>query len=407
MNERYYFIDWLRIFAIILVLFFHVGMMFCAEWGWHIKNNQTSNLVLEFNFWLSRFRMPLLFFISGAGAYWALRKRTAWKFFKERHNRLMVPLLFSMLVIVPPQVFFERLFSGEFSGNYLQFWPSIFTSGPYPEGNMSWHHMWFVLYLFVYSAILLPVFLLLRKTRVQERLKNIKWLNSPIGIFALVLPTILMYIFWTTNWNRTNALVDDWGYFPYWMSFFLVGYLMSANGKYWQILEEKRKLFLKLAILSIVVENYIRWNDLEPWLLYGENWRSHLFSKFHLMLTPANAWFWLLAAVGYGKKYLNKSHPILAYANRGIYPFYILHQTIIICIGYYVVNLGDSIFTKYLFVLIISFILTVGIYEFLIRPYRITRFLFGVKETKKKKVKKDVAPIKEDVKEIEFENILS
>jgi glucans biosynthesis protein C len=96
-------LDWLRIFAIIGVLFFHSSMPFAAEEWWHIKNQQTSNVLLEFNFWLSRFRMPLLFFISGAVSFYMMQKRSAASFIGLRFRRLFIPLLFGMLVIVPPQ----------------------------------------------------------------------------------------------------------------------------------------------------------------------------------------------------------------------------------------------------------------------------------------------------------------
>jgi len=87
-NQRMYDLDWLRVIAIILVLYFHVAMIFTSEWDFHIKNKEQSNLWLEFNYWLSRFRMPLLFFVSGVGSFFALKKRTAWTFIKERHHRL-------------------------------------------------------------------------------------------------------------------------------------------------------------------------------------------------------------------------------------------------------------------------------------------------------------------------------
>jgi len=125
-----------------------------------------------------------------------------------------------------------------------------------------------------------------------------------------------------------------------------------------------------------------------------------------LILFPINSWLWLLAAVGYGKKYLNKNHKVLAYANRGIYPFYILHQTVIIAIGYYVVNLDESIFLKYLFVCLLSFGLTIVIYDFLIRPFRVTRFLFGVKEIKKKP-KQLEKKINEVIEVKEYKNLAS
>jgi glucan biosynthesis protein C len=383
MRERYYFIDWLRVIAIILVLFFHVGMIFTAEWGWHIKNNQTSYLWLEFNFWLSRFRMPLLFFISGAGCFWALRKRSAFTFIKERFSRLIIPFIFATLVVVPPQIFFDRVFDDNYTGNFLQFYPTIFTTGFYPEGNFHWFHMWFVLYLFAYSVILLPLFLLIRNENILNRLKKIEWLNSLKGVFVMLFSASVLYVFWTSKFSQRHELINDWGYLPYWMSFFVVGYFMSSTETFWEILERNRKILLKLAILFIVIHNYLRWNKIEPQMLYGDQWNEHIFSYFYLCLTPANAWFWLLAAVGYGKKYLNRNHKFLSYANRGIYSFYILHQTIIICIGFYIVNLEESILAKYFFVSIITFVLTVAIYDFIIRPYKVFRFFFGVKELKK------------------------
>src|SRR5215203_2017334 len=156
-TNRQSYLDWLRIMAIAGVLFFHSAMPFAAEESWHIKNSETSNLFLEFNFFMSRFRMPLLFFISGAVAFFMLQKRTAAQFIGLRFRRLFIPLLFGMLLIVPLQVYMERVNQG-FKGNFFQFYPSIFNTGPYPEGNLSWHHLWFVAYLFVYVAALAPLF---------------------------------------------------------------------------------------------------------------------------------------------------------------------------------------------------------------------------------------------------------
>ncbi len=137
-------------------------MLFVSEWGWHIQNEERSNLVLGFNFWLSRFRMHLLFFISGVGTFYALRKRTNKLYLSERSSRLLIPLLFSILVIVPPQVYIERISQGLAYSSFFDFYPQIFNFQPYPEGDFSWHHMWFVLYLFFYSLIGLPIFLCLK-----------------------------------------------------------------------------------------------------------------------------------------------------------------------------------------------------------------------------------------------------
>jgi len=372
--ERRHDIDWLRVIAIILVLYFHTAMIFTEEWDWHIKNNELSYLWLEFNFWLSRFRMPLLFFISGYGSYLALRKRTSLKYLKERAQRLLVPLLFAMLVIVPPQVYFERIFDGA-DLNYLTFYPTIFNMIPYPEGNLSWHHMWFVLYLFVYSAILLPVFLYLRKERVMNRFNQLITSKNWATYFILILPTIVIYLTYTINTSRTNALVDDGGWLTYWGSFFLAGYMSGIAPNIWLRIEKDYRNLLGLAILSTVIINILRWNQLEF---------EGFYQLLYLALLALSGWLWLLAMLSLGKRFLNRSHPLLSYANRAIYPFYILHQTIIIIIGYYIVTLvEEGILSKYIFISSASFILSVAIYEYLIRPFRLMRFLFGVKELPK------------------------
>lgn len=384
--ERRHDLDWLRVIAIILVLYFHTAMIFTAEWGWHIKNDELSYLWLEFNTWLSRFRMPLLFFISGYGSFLALKKRSPWKYLKERHHRLMIPLLFAMVMIVPPQVFFERAFNGA-TMSYAEFWPTIFQMVPYPEGNLSWHHMWFVLYLFVYSAVLLPLFMFLRKEKIKSAINEFIQRNNWVIYFVLVIPTLTVYLTYTIYTPRTNALVNDGGWMSYWASFFLAGYFAGIAPAAWIRIERDARALLGLAVLSTVIINYFRWNRLEV---------EGVMEVIYLGLFPLSGWLWLLSLLALGKKYLNKPHPILTYANQAIYPFYILHQTIIIIIGYYVVTLvEEGILAKYLFVSSTSFFLSVAIYEYLIRPFRVMHILFGVKHKSKNKKQKDFTKLEE------------
>ncbi|MEM6765951.1 MAG: acyltransferase family protein [Bacteroidota bacterium] len=387
--ERRYDIDWLRVIAIILVLYFHVAMIFTAEWDFHIKNPETSNLWLEFNFWLSRFRMPLLFFISGAGSFFALRKRSGKQFVYERAIRLLIPLIFSMFIIVPPQLYFERLMDADFTGSFGAFYlTKVLQFMPYPEGNFSWHHMWFVLYLFWYSVLAAPLFLFLRSKKGSQLMEKLAFMEKGSWIYLIALPTVLIYMSWTIRFDRTNDLIHDFGWFPYWMSFFVMGYFVALREGFWDSLARNARTSLGWAILLIVVINMVRWNRWEPWVIYGKEWTSHGWAILYRSLYPMLGWAWLLAALGYGRKYLNRPHPILTYANRGIYPFYILHQTVLIILGYYVIQVEESILAKYLFVSTITFFLCIAIYEYLIRPFALMRFLFGVKSVKlpKKKV---------------------
>lgn len=385
-TSRQAYLDWLRIMAITGVLVFHSAMAFVSEWEWHIKNKETSNLLLEFNFWLSRFRMPLLFFISGTVCYFMLKKKSGWSFVGLRFRRLFIPLLVGMLVIVPPQVYMERLTQG-FAGNYADFYPTIFTTGPYPQGNLSWHHLWFILYLFIYDVLFTPLFVWLLSDKGKGFLQKLNWLASGKKIYLLIIPSVVWYSCMALDHPGTNNLLDDWNNIVYWPLFLLAGFICIANPLFMDSLERNRRFSLALAFLSFITINYIRWNDVEPWDIitgWRGDWRTYGF----LALFPITAWAWIFTAIGYGKRYLNKPHRSLDYVNQAVYPFYILHQTVIVILVYYVVQVEETIISKYLFVVVLSFIISMIILHVFIRPFSAMRFLFGMKPKEKTKAAK-------------------
>jgi glucans biosynthesis protein C len=376
-GNRQAYLDWLRIMAIMAVLFFHSAMAFVSEWEWHIKNAETSNLLLEFNFWLHSFRMPLLFFISGTVSYFMLQHRTGGGFIGLRFRRLFIPLLFGMLVVVPPQVYMERLTQG-FKGNFFDFYPSIFHTGVYPKGNLSWHHLWFICYLFVFDVICAPFFVWVISVNGKKFLNKLNWLASGKRIYLMILPSVYVYAAFTLKFPETNDLVHDWAYMLYWLLFLLAGFFCIANPAMMDSLERNRRISLTLAFICLLSVNYLRWNEKEPWKLIHD-WRNHWSTYVYFGWRAVSAWSWVLAAVGYGKKYLNKKHRILDYVNQAVYPFYILHQTVIVIIVFYVVKTTDTIGLKYIFTVLVSFVLSLGIYHLFIRPFAITRLLFGMK----------------------------
>lgn len=384
-TSRQAYLDWLRILAILGVLFFHSAMAFVSEWEWHIKNKETSNLLLEFNHWLSRFRMPLLFFISGAVAYFMLKNKSGLSFVGLRFRRLFIPLLFGMLVIVPPQVYFERVSQG-YQGSYLSFYSKVFEFEPYPKGNFSWHHLWFILYLFIYDVLFTPVFKWTFSARGQKAMQKLHGLGKGAWVYVLTIPGIVIYTSLRLRFPGTGDLIHDWCNIFYWLQFLLVGFFCIANPVFMDSIERNRRLSFTIAILSLVFINYIRWDDHEPWDVIA-NWRSDWRTYAFLALTPIMAWSWVLTGVGYGKRYLNKPHKVLDYVNQAVYPFYILHQTVIVILVYYVIQTTDTILMKYLFILLVTFVLSMSIYHLLIRPFAVMRFLFGMKPKGKVKEK--------------------
>lgn len=372
-RPRRHDLDWLRVLAITVLIFFHAAMPFVAEWGWHLKNAQTSHLLLEMNHFLHSWRMPLLFLISGIGTAYALGTRSPGRYLRERTRRLLLPLVFGILVVVPPQIYMERLAQGEAFRSYLDFYPTIFTRRTYPAGNLSWHHLWFVAYLFLYSVALLPLFAALRDARRRRAAAALSRLVDRAGLWPFALPLALPLALLLPRFPGPQDVVHDWAMLLYYMIYFVYGYLLSDADAVWARIEQWRGTSLRWAVVGLVAINYLRWNDLEPAM------REALPFTLYAGLQALTAWHWVLAILGYGKRYLSFSNGVLRYANEGIYPVYILHQTVTVVLAFYVLPLREGVFGKFLFLGFCTLGLTWAMYEVLVRPFAVTRLLFGLR----------------------------
>lgn len=376
MNQsRRYDLDWLRFIAIAILLFFHTGMLF-NPWEWHIKNAETSSTFRYWMIWSHFWRMPLLLFISGAGTYMALGKRTLGQFAGERFKRLFIPLVFGMFVIVPPQIYFEHI--NKYT-SYWDFYKTVFDFVAYPEGSFSWHHLWFIMYLFLFSLAAIPLLNYLRSDRSSNfkiKLENI--LTRPVGI--LFVPAILILIsqiILRPYFPEETHDLKDLGYMVFYGSFFYLGITAYSSARLWASLGANRKYLLVAAILILVpfYGTYFHFREFYqlPWT---ERQVEIIFDVTGIFLS----WFTVITVIAYGQHYLNKPHPWLSKINEGLYPFYILHQTVIIWIGYYICQLDWSISLKYWAVSFLTFISCVGFYLVIIRPFNIVRLVFGMKK---------------------------
>lgn len=380
-NARRYDLDWLRVIAIITLLFYHTGMIY-VSWGWHIQSAEYSRAMEHVMRWLHQWRMPLLFFISGAGTFFALRKRSFGQYAGERVRRLFVPLVFGMLVIVPPQIYIEWLFRGRFSGSYSAFYPEVFNFQPYHDGGtggaFSWHHLWFITYLFLFSLLSIPVFGWLKSAGGQRFTTAFgRLIALPGGALGVMIVSILasQYALRPYFPDETHALINDWAYFAENLLLFWFGYLLVSRQDFWTILTEQRHFFL-VATLVFTVIMY----GMNYWFTFDELdtifWLDFTYFTNRQCLMVAS----VLATIAYGYRYLNVSKPILPHLNEAVYPFYILHQTVIVLIGYYVLTrTGLGIYDGFLVVSFSSLLVCVAIYWLLIRPFKLTRFLFGMK----------------------------
>jgi hypothetical protein len=168
-------------------------------------------------------------------------------------------------------------------------------------------------------------------------------------------------------------LIHDWAWFLVYFTYFIFGFLFTLEERFTTLIVTHRQTSLRLACLCYVAIAYLRWNDKEP------AWSYSAANLIFLGVIALNSWFWVLTILGYGRHFLNRNSRVLEYCNEGIYPFYILHQTVIIILAYYVVKTADTILVKFLFLSVASFLVTMALYHFVVRPFTVTRFLFGMK----------------------------
>ncbi|MCR9226239.1 MAG: acyltransferase family protein [Flavobacteriaceae bacterium] len=369
---RRYDLDWLRVIVFGLLIFYHVGMFF-VPWGWHVKNNVIYHWLRWPMMFLNQWRLPILFVISGMGTYYALGKRTMGNFMWERFLRLGIPLVAGMILIVPPQVYFERLAEGTFSGSYWHYFTALAFDGVYPEGNLSWHHLWFLPYLLAFSWILAPLFVYLRRRQTLF----IEWVKGLIqktwGIYAFVIPLYFVESLVEPFFPITHALVDDWFNFIFSIILFFYGFILIATGEvFWQALKKVKTRAIILGIIGFASQAFI-------WLFLEDGYLVHFTEAF---LKVVNIWSWILVLIAYASEYLNRPSKGLAYSNRAVYPFYILHQTVTVAIAYYLMGLSWGFVPKALVLVLGTFGISWLIYDLIILRIPLLHPLFGLKKKK-------------------------
>jgi surface polysaccharide O-acyltransferase-like enzyme len=366
-----YGLDWLRVIAFAILIGYHTGMFF-VPWDWHVKNPEQSDSLRWIMLFFNRWRLPLLFFISGAGVFFSLRRRSFLQFAAERLRRLLLPLVFGMLVVVPPQIYFERLYRGQTAASYWEFWGTVFRFVPYPEGNLSWHHLWFVVYILVYSLVCLPLFAALKSGAGR---RAIEWLarvcERGAAVYLLNIPSIAVSLWLGPKWPTTHNLVSDWANLIGSLVTFLWGFIICGNERFLGTLQRRRREFLILAVaLTIVMYGLLTAGWTAAWTPAARLGASTLINAYLGM-------GWIFSLAGYSRAYLNRESRALTHATRAVYPFYIAHQTITIAIAYYMIGWNAPIAVKFPLLAAGTFLGSWIVFE-LARRTRVTKALMGI-----------------------------
>lgn len=365
-SGRRFDLDWLRITAFALLILYHVGM-FYVTWDWHVKSSRASESIEPLMRMLNPWRLLLLFVIAGCATRFMLERTRLGAFLGSRTMRLLPPLVFAMLVIVPPQTWFEIVEKLHYTGSVGEFYQRYITmSGGWGMITPTWNHMWFVAYLLVYT-LLLPLIAPLLK-----QIPGARWMLHPAALvlgpwlFLTACRFLLAPLF-----EETHALIDDWYSHAIYFTGFLFGYCVAKSDGFFAACMRGRLGFLLLALAA--------WLGLEAWRAFAPPLDEVSSWAVRSGLRQLQAWCAILAAIGYAHRYLaGRDGPMRRYMTDAIFPFYIIHQTVIVAAGFYLNRLGLPLALEAAILITLTLLACAATYE-IARRIGVLRPLFGLR----------------------------
>lgn len=338
--RRRHDLDWIRVGVFALLILYHVGL--CYGTGNWLANSRHESRVVDMLLLGSHpWRLTILFVVSGAATAYIADRRTPLRLWLNRSTRLLLPLLFGVLVVVPPQVY---LLTRDLYGNdesYLDFWLGRYL-GPDPhilhEGRryflMYAMHLWFLMYLWLYSsvaAILCGLGVPATLRRVGEHwVPGLGLLAWPI-LFFLFTRQVLYPVF-----GEMTGMFGDWYNHVDFLAAFLFGFVFARPGGVWDAAVRLRRVALALALAG--------------WACYAalyaaggaeaDGWDAS--SVLMRVAHPVERWSAVIAVLGYGRLYLDRDGPVLRYLTGAIFTYYIVHQTVTVIALHHLASLGLS-----------------------------------------------------------------
>jgi len=366
------------------VFLFHVTNVFNDQ-EFHIKNTETSSVITFIQAFFFPWGMPLFFMIAGAGTWFALRRRTSSEYVKERSRRLLIPFVVGSLVLSPVEFYLEwshKVQTGVFAGSFTQFpgslpWgfnPRIFAAVGY--------HLWFLGFLFLFSLITLPFF---RWVRSDSGQRFVSWLALVCqhrgGILIFVLPPLIVRL----GLQPFFPYEHDWADFFFLLSFFAIGYVVISDERFRQACWRDWPVTLTVGIVAFLGAADISFSTGE---LDIEAAPNSTLDFVWWGLVAICGWCWTAFVLSVGMRFLNFTNRLLRYGQEAIVPFFVVHQPVIIVIAYFVVQSSTGLVPNLFIVVVGSFVVSLGLYQLIIRHVGVLRAAFGMKA-----VKPDVTPV--------------
>jgi glucans biosynthesis protein C len=361
--ERRYDLDWVRTLVVLLVLPFHSLLVFVQDPGSVVYLKDTLDCIAcdQVAGFIAVWQMQALFVIAGMSTFFALSKRSGGQYLLERVTRLLVPFLFGVVTVVPLMTYVTQLGRGK-SLTIWQHYTSFFMLSPDLtglSGTFTPAHLWFILFLFFFSVVALPLFLMLRMERSLGILRGMAQVfTKPGGLLLLGLPIAAA--------GRTEILGAQNPI--YYIVVFITGYLLVTDSRYQKAIARDWPVMLALGVLLEILRQ-------TGWPNTVDNTMPRAIRD---VVLEYNSWVWVLGIFGLGGRFLNFGSRTLRYLLEASFPFYILHLLVQTVVTSFIVRFSAGIVVKYMLLVIVSFVITFLVYE-AARRIAPLRFLLGMK----------------------------
>ncbi len=365
-------VDWLRVLAVLLLIPFHAAVAFNPDPAAVILIQQQpavpALIVLEH--FLDHWQMQLLFLLAGWSMWFSLAKRGPWQFLAERRDRLLIPFVFGVLALVPVAMYAYELEVQPNTATIWGAWLGMYTQFPTDmngeDGRWTPGHLWFIIYLWVITVVLIQFCIMYRNARMRRSGDRPVVASKSLPLQVVFLPVFLTMGMGAIPFPSKNIF--------YYGSFFAIGFVLAAHPEIQTCIDRLAPLALCFAAGLFAVE--VAYFPLTYPPLYEPSGIPYW------VVNSFGGWLWVIGLIGIAHRYVKTGSRTLAYLSESSYPFYILHWVLLSVVAYFVIQLAVSPVISYLLMVALTYGATFAAYDVLVRRSRVTRMLFGMRPLK-------------------------
>ncbi|EJL24814.1 acyltransferase family protein [Novosphingobium sp. AP12] len=342
-SQRHYGMDWLRIGAFVMLIFYHVGFSF-TPWGFQTPTRGVVQWAEIPLLGLSAWRLALLFAISGyASAALFFKEPDTGAFLRSRLLRLGIPLLFGLTVIVPPQPYMGLLNSGYTHGyGYFLIHDAFSFRQVIHESLPAVMHLWFVIYLLAYTvALCFALMLLPARCRMALRQGAEKVFAGPWLIAAGILGVYAVRSV-GGEWTDTHSVSNDLSAHLHYGGMFLFGFLLRGSDALRQAIARQWQPALAVGLAGYAFV------ALEAWYFPGNVRTPRAWLEPLDFAKAVQCWGTVIALFGIADRFWNRDARWRGTLVEAVFPVFIAHQTVMVLVSYWLRDKGLTALPEFL-----------------------------------------------------------